>query len=145
MQRRRVHCSELGAIPLNTNVSLIATIDETNGANVHGFRAELNLIITGLTAAASHGTWAVWCMPDESSIVPDTDVSVLEAEGSNAFLWGVGLWGVTTATPCVIKFEPKTSRNCQNGARIVLKIRNNVQNGTVPSLEMLISYFTKSL
>jgi len=145
MQRRRVHASEIGALPLNNQVSLIATVDESNGINAHGLRACFTAINTGATSAQSTGTWALFCIPDEISAVPGVDISELESEDSNAFIWAVGLWSSSTETPEKVEINIKTSRNCQRGARIVLRVRNNVQFSTNPSVQLMISYFTKSL
>lgn len=145
MQRRRVHALELGLIPLNTTSTLIGTIDETNGVNLHGLRIEANLLPVTASSAQSQGTWVCWCMPDESSPIPDPDIAPLEAEASNAFMWGMGTWACSNITPAVICFNPSTSRNCQNGARIAMIIRNNVSTGVAPSVIQTMTYFTKSL
>ncbi len=145
MQRRRVHAVELGALVLNGVFTIEAVIDESNGVNFHGLRCSVSVLNTGSEPSASHGTWVVFCLPDETSDIPNVDTSGLEAEGSNAFIWGVGTWGCSVGTPCQIEFNPATSRNCQNGARVVFRMRNNVTTGTNPSVQGTMTYFTKSL
>jgi len=145
MERRRVHATELGAIPLDIQFSHTVTIDESNGLNIHGLRWEVSIVTTGSTVGASQGTWAVFCLPDEASNLPNVDIADFEAEGSNAFTWGIGTWEVSNATPTKILFSPKTTRNCQNGARIVFKMKNNVSTGTSPSVASVVTFFTKSL
>jgi len=145
MQRRRVHSAEQGAIVLNGTFTQVFTVDETNGVNIHGLRWSIGLMTTGVLPAGSIGNWVVWCLPDEFSTIPAVDTADLEGEQSNAFMWGSGVWTNCAGQTTKIEFNPAISRNCQNGARIVLVIRNNGTIGTAPSVQSIVTYFTKSL
>jgi len=145
MQRRRVHAQELGAMPLDTFFTQTFEIDETNGVNVHGLRWCVSVMTTGAVPSVSQGTWVCFCIPDETSAIPGTDIGNLEGEGANAFIWGVGMWSASVGTPAMIEFNPGTSRNCQNGARIVMRLRTNILVGTSPTVAAVVTYFTKSL
>ena len=122
----------------------MATIDETNGANVHGVIADF-IIEPENADANANGVWAIFCMPDELSTIPVPTIALMEAEGSNAFVWATGVWAASNQTPFCKEIKLGTSRNCQNGARIVLKIyHEGVSAGLVRNLLSLV-YFTKSL
>ncbi len=98
------------------------------------------------TDANAAGQWVLLCLPDEVSSIPAASIASLEAEGSNAFIWATGLWVASNQTPYNsgdIHF--KSSRNCQNGARLVLL--THVEGITAGSTRVvkMITYNTKSL
>jgi len=143
VKRRRVHAlTSTGAVA--TNMQLIGTIDESNGVNVHGVR--VSFIIEPENADANaNGHYALWCMPDEISAVPVPSSALLELEGSNAFLWAVGTFAASNQTPTTINLDLGTSRNCQQGARIVLVVnREGVSAGNV-RIRAVMTFFTTSL
>jgi len=143
MQRRRVHfitaAAGVGVVHL-----LTGTIDETNGANVHGLRT--GFIVEPENADANaNGTWALWCLPRETTAVPTTTVAALEAEGDNTVMWACGVFGATNQTPAVIDIAPMTSRNCPNGTRLTLAVNpEGISAGNV-RVRQYMTYFTKSL
>ncbi len=144
MQRRRVHAvtSNLGVAVSHT---LLATIDESNGVNAHGMR--ISFICEPENASANAwGTWALYCLPDEASALPVQNIAVLETEISNAFMWAVGTWAASNETPyCSPAIDLGTSRNCQNGARLVLIINPEGVSAGLVRISSVMSYFTKSL
>jgi len=144
MQRKRVH-SVISTPSVGVTHSITGTIDETNGANVHGLVIDF-ICEPENSDANANGTWALWCNPDEASVVPTTTTGALELETSNAFLWASGVWAASNQTPfCFGGKFMKTSRNCQNGARITLSINlEGVSAGNV-RVRSLLQYFTKSL
>ncbi len=143
MQRRRVHSLSDTNTVTNDHI-LIATIDESNGVNAHGLRASF-ITEPEVADANANGNWAIWCIPDEASLVPNTNTSALEAEDSNAFMWATGVYASSNQTPSHCDIELGTSRNCQRGARIVLVVtRGGVTTGSV-RIRSVMTYFTKSL
>ena len=144
MQRTRIHTESTSA-GVGVSTSVTYTIDETNGVNVHGMR--LGFIAEPINADANaHGMWVLWCLPDEISAVPSVTANVLELEGSNAFIWAMGNWSASNETPFTLpEVNLGTSRNCQNGARLVLVIgREGVTAGNV-RIQAWMRCFTKSL
>jgi len=144
MQRKRVHA--VSNLPVVGGASiLVATIDESNGVNAHNVHLSI-CCEPDSTDANGHGQWALWCLPDETSGPPTTTIGALEAEGSNAFLWAAGLWMASNQTPYNsgdITF--KSSRNCQNGARLVLTVQVEGLTAGAVRVIQLLTYNTKSL
>jgi len=120
------------------------TIDETNGVNAHGLRIS-SIVQPGTQDADANGVWALWCLPDETSTIPTIDNAFMEAETKNAFLWATGNFAATNQTPDKIELEIRTSRNCQNGARIVWSIRMNTLTAGTARVRTTCTYFTKGL
>ena len=140
MQRKRVHAAtnNPGA---GGSLSLVATIDEVNGANVHGLRTDF-IVEPQDADANANGVWALWCIPDVISAVPVTTTPVLELEGSNPFLWAAGTFAGSNQTPFHHKESYGTSRTCQRGARIVLVINLEGVSAGLVRLRALMTYFT---
>ena len=124
---------------------LVAVIDESNGVNAHNLHASFTCEPDSTDANAA-GQWWILCIPDEASAIPVSTNAGLEAELSNAFIWASGLWVASNQTPYHsgdITF--KTSRNCQNGARLVLGVFvEGITAGSTRCVKML-TYNTKSL
>ncbi len=143
IERKRIHVASNSS---GVNIQdLIATVDEANGVNFHnvhcGFACEPEN-----AGANSNGTWVLWCLPDAVSAVPSSLTSVLEAEGSNPYIWAMGVWIASNETPYSsgdITF--RTTRNCQNGGRLVLSVnKEGISAGNVRVVRYL-TYNTKSL
>ena len=144
MKRARVH-SLSSLIGVGSTHQLIYTVDESNGVNVHGVR--FGFIAEPENADANaNGVWTLWCMPDEISAVPIPSVPLMELEGSNAFIWAMGVWASSNQTPFNLpETALGTSRNCQQGARIVLAVHaSGISAGNVRVVSYLRN-FTKSL
>jgi len=143
MQRKRIHSSTsldiAGAID-----NLVYIIDESNGVNVHGMRISMSFEPDSTDANAGI-VWTLLCIPDETSPIPSIGNVVLEAEGSNAFIIATGNVACSNQTPANVSEVIMTSRNCQNGARIVLQ--TFIQGLTAGAVRQNKTFqcFTKSL
>ncbi len=145
MQRKRVHAVSSLLAGAGVAGILVGTIDESNGVNAHNVHLSFTCEPDS-TDANGAGQWALWCLPDETSSAPATSVAGLEAEGSNAFLWASGLWVASNQTPFHsgdITF--KSSRNCQNGARLVFTVHVEGLTAGSTRVVQLMTYNTKSL
>jgi len=144
LERKRVHTAG-GSPGAGSALILVANIDESNGVNVHNIH--LSVTVEPEDADAnSQGQWVLWCLPDKTSGAPSTTLGALEAEGSNAFYVAGDLWSASNQTPFVsgdVTF--KTTRNCQNGARLVLTCHVEGTTAGLNSVHMLLTYNTKSL
>ena len=143
MERKRVHA--ISALAGLGNYQLIAAIDESNGVNAHNVHLEFT-VEPDSTDANAAGQWVLWCLPDEISAIPATSIASLEAETSNAFYWAGGLWSASNQTPYHsgdITF--KSTRNCQNGARLVFVVRTEGLTAGSTRVVQLLTYNTKSL
>jgi len=143
MQRRRIHAEAFNQGVGFTN-NLIGEITESNGVNAHGLRLLASIEPEDAGANAT-GTWALICLPDELTPIPTLSIGALEAEGSNAFIWAVGTWAASNQFPRDLAIEIRTSRNCQNGARLVFQVFNGGVTAGLVSVDLLMTYFTKSL
>ena len=143
MQRARVHASS-DSFGAGTEYSLIYTIDESNGVNVHGLR--VSFIVEPENADANaNGLWVLWCMPDEVPAVPSPSTGLMELEGSNAFIWACGAYAASNQTPFCKDLDLQTSRNCQQGARVVLVVRREGVSAGNVRIRAIMRCFTKSL
>jgi len=107
--------------------------DAGQAVNIHGFRMEFITEPQDADANAN-GIWAVYVLP--GGVIQNTDLPVSFGEvGNEAFapyLWGMGVWASANQTPSHSEFVPKSTRNMQNGGRVVLYIRiNGVSAGLV--------------
>ena len=145
MERKRVHAATTVKTGTGSTVDLVATIDESNGVNAHNLH--LCFVCEPQDAAANAtGTWVLWCIPDESSAIPTGGIGELEAEGANAFLWACGLWAASNETPYTSgDIYLKTTRNCQNGARLVLALDVEGISAGATRINRMLTYNTKSL
>ncbi len=145
MQRKRMHANSSTAAAAANSTNLIATIDESNGVNAHNIHLSFTCEPDS-TDANGAGQWWLLCMPDEASAVPACSIAVLENEQSNAFLWAAGTWAASNQTPfCSGDITFNTSRNCQNGARLVLGVFVEGLTAGIVRVVKTLSYNTKSL
>jgi len=145
MQKRRVETTTTTATATQ-NRTLTMDLDDADAVNVHGFRMCLSLEPENADANAN-GTWAVYCLPGgtiQNADLPLT-IGALGNEDSAPYLWGLGCWVASNQGPLnALEFAPKTSRNCQKGARIVLVVTfDGVSAGAVRS-NMIMTCFTSS-
>ena len=142
MQRRRVHTgTDQIAV---SQFTIVATIDESNGVNAHGFRASF-IVEPEVADANANGNWVLYCLPDETSAQPGSTTAVLELEGSNAFIWALGTWAASNQTPYCKDIEIGTSRNCQQGARLLLVVQQEGITSGQSRVRSLMTFHTKSL
>ena len=118
---------------------------DSDVVNAHGFRFCASIEPENADANAN-GYWAVWCLPGgviQNSDLPTTGGS-LGNEDSAPYLWGIGCWTASNQAPYHFEFTPKTSRTCQKGSRVVLRIiKDGVSAGNV-RINSLITGFTSS-
>ena len=144
MQRKRIHISS-ALVGAAAEKQLLANVDETNGVNFHnvhfGFAVEPQD-----ADANANGTWVLYCIPDAVSTVPTSSQGVLEAEGSNPFIWAMGVWTASNQSPYTSgDMVIRSSRNCPRDGRLIMVVRmEGVSAGTVRTLQYL-TYNTKSL
>ena len=144
MERKRVHTAA-GSPAAGGASILVANVDESNGVNIHNIHLQVN-VEPEVQDANGQGQWVLWCLPDKTSGAPSTTLGALEAEGSNAFYVAGGLWSASNQTPyCSGDITFKTTRNCQNGARLVLTTHVEGLTSGLASVVMLLTYNTKSL
>jgi len=145
MQRKRIHANTDLVAGVGATPGLIGVIDESNGVNAHN----INFCFTAepdSTDANAQGTWVLLCIPDELSGLLNPTFVNFEAEGANAFIWACGLWSASNQTPYTSgNINIKTSRNCQNGARLVLRIGVTGITAGSTRVNTMLTYNTKSL
>ena len=95
--------------------------------------------------ANANGHWIICCLPRTTTSVPTATTAALETEGDNPVMWAVGTWAASNQTPYCKELDLGTSRNCEAGTRIVLRIhREGVSAGNV-RVRSIMRFFTKSL
>ncbi len=125
--------------------NLIATVDETNGVNFHN--VHFGFAVEPITAAANaNGIWVLYCIPDATSAVPTSSQGALEVEGSNPFIWAMGVFVTSNESPYTSgDLVIRSSRNCPRNGRLVMSVRiEGVSADTVRTL-IYLTYNTKSL
>ncbi len=97
------------------------TLDESAAVNFHGMHYCFSIEPENGDANAN-GFWVLYCLPatviSESTGLPGT-FAELDNEDFLPYVWGVGCWTASNQAPYHYEFAPRTSRNCQKGARIV--------------------------
>ncbi len=144
MQRKRVHI-QTSVVVSTARVQLLATVDETNGVNFHNVHFGYAVEPQNADANAN-GTWALFCIPDAVSAVPSTAVSALELEGSNPFLWALGVWTASNQTPYTSgDFVIRSSRNCPRNGRLIMIVDVEGISAGDSRILSYLTYNTKSL
>ena len=97
--------------------------NETDAANMHGMHYCFSIEPENGDANAN-GFWIVYCLPAgviDQAVGTDlpSSFSDLDNEDFLPYVWGVGCWTASNQAPFHYEFAPRTSRNCQKGARIV--------------------------
>ncbi len=113
--------------------------------NVHGLRVE-NIIEPQDADANANGIIAVYVLP--GSVVQNSDLPQTLGDFGNEkyapYLWGIGVWAASNQTPSKWTFEPKTSRNIQEGGRIVVNLRiNGISAGLVRQTTLITCFTTQ--
>ncbi len=143
MERRRIH-AVTGTSGAGGTADVIATIDESNGVNAHGLRWRF-AIEPENTDANANGTYALMCLPRQSTAIPSITINALELEADNPAIWAVGVWIASNQTPFTLEIAPKTTRNCPAGTRIVGRISFSGVSAGVVRQNQTMTYFTQSL
>ncbi len=142
--KRRIEAdSDLKAV--NTSMDVTLELNQSDAVNVHGLHWCVS-IEPEVGDANANGFWAVWCLPGQGISVadlPDT-FAELGSEDFAPYLWGTGCWTASNQSTFNERFSPKTSRNCQSGARIVARVRvTGLSSGNV-RVNQILSAFTTS-
>jgi len=120
-------------------------LDDADAVNFHGLRYCVS-IEPEVGDANANGFWAVWCLPGgiiQLADLPNT-FGEIGNEDSAPYLWGVGCWTASNQSTFSEVFAPKTSRNCQKGARIVARtLISGVSSGNV-RINAILTGFTTS-
>ena len=98
------------------------TINLTEGpsVNFHGLHYCFSIEPENGDANAN-GFWVLYCLPaGVISVTADLPSSFADLDNEDflPYVWGVGCWTASNQAPFHYEFAPRTSRTCQNGARI---------------------------
>ncbi len=120
-QRRRTSTTTDANSTLNAVASdlLQIDLDETNATNIHGLRYCFSIEPENADANAN-GFWILYCLPSQfidTTTLPNSFAN-LDNEDFLPYVWGVGCWTASNQAPYHYEFTPRTSRTCQNGARL---------------------------
>ena len=134
-QRRRLNANTASNATLNsaTTDDTIITLDEGPSVNVHGLRCCFSIEPENADANAN-GFWAVYCLPAMTVNLADlpNSFTALDDEDFLPYVWGIGCWTASNQAPFHYEFAPRTSRTCQNGARIVMNVvKSGISAGAV--------------
>ena len=139
---------------ISTNTTLVGAfgnqftemdMEDSDVVNLHGFRAQ-GALEPENTDANCNGYWVVWVIPGgliQNSDLP-TNIGTLGNEDTAPYIWGAGVFVASNQAPHTFEFVPKTSRNLQKGARILLDINmEGVSAGNV-RVNSIMTGFTTS-
>ena len=136
-QRRRLNGDTFSDATLNDAGvnSIEITMDEGPSVNVHGFRYCFSIEPENADANAN-GFWFVMCFP--AGVIQTADLpntwATYDNEDFLPYVWGTGCWTASNQAPYHYEFAPRTSRTCQNGARIRCYIvKTGISAGAVRS------------
>ena len=145
MQRRRLD-AQSSQEPVNNSQFIEIVQSETDVANMHGLHYCFS-IEPEVGDANSNGFWIVYCLPAgviaEATDLPNT-FAELDNEDFLPYVWGVGCWTASNQAPFHYEFAPRTSRNCQNGARILGHIRVTGTSSGNNRINSTMTCFTSS-
>ena len=132
-QRRRLDASTIANNITDGKDTVEIMLDEGPSVNVHGLRYCASIEPENADANAN-GFWIVFCLP--AGVIANSDLpgsfATLNDEDFLPYVWGVGCWTASNQAPANIDFGPKTSRTCQNGARILAYIsKSGISAGNV--------------
>ncbi len=120
-QRRRLE-AESDAISIGrADAELV--FSESDAVNFHGVHYCFSIEPENADANAN-GFWVLYCLP--AGVIGPTDLpqtfANLDNEDFLPYVWGVGCWTASNQAPFHYEFAPGTSRNCQNGARVLAQV-----------------------
>ena len=147
VQRRRLEAETDSNTTLNSPSADVAqlTMNEGPSVNVHGLRYCFSIEPENADANAN-GFWVLYCLPAgilSTGDFPGTFAD-LDNEDFLPYVWGVGCWTASNQAPYHYEFTPSTSRNCQNGARILgMVVKSGISAGAV-RINQTITCFTSN-
>ena len=145
-QRRRLDTTSNANSSLNVIVpdEVSIDLDETNVTNVHGLRYCFS-IEPEVQDANANGFFAIFCLPAgviQNADLPTTFGALGDDSEWGPYMWGLGCWTASNQAPFSYEFTPKTSRNCQKGARIIAYcVKTGISSGNV-RINQTLTFFT---
>ena len=144
MNRRRLDASSDQAV-LNVEETTQINQDETDVANMHGVHYCFSIEPEDAGANAN-GYWVLYCLP--AGVIGAADLpqsfAQLDNEDFLPYVWGVGCWTASNEAPFHYEFAPRTSRNCQRGARIFGTIRATGISAGLVRINQTLTLFQSS-
>ena len=120
-------------------------LDESDAVNVHGLRYCFSIEPENADANAN-GFWIIYCFPagiilTTNSALPAT-FGDLDSKLFNPYVWGIGCWTASNQAPYHGEFNPRTSRTCQRGARIVAYVTKTGISAGAVRINQTLTCFT---
>ena len=143
-QRRRLDAVTDQA-GVNTTKNVTLQLNEANAVNFHGMHYCFSIEPEDGDANAN-GFWVLYCLPAQMvqlADLPDT-FPELDNEDFLPYVWGVGCWTASNQAPFHYEFAPSTSRNCQNGARIIGRVTTIGISAGMVRINQTLTGFTTS-
>jgi len=122
------------------------SFEKGQAVNIHGWRSEFIVEPENADANAT-GIWGVWVLP--GGVIQNTDLPASFGDFGDEkwapYLWGIGVWAATNQTPDKVTFAPASTRNMQEGGRVVLQISINGVSGGLVRQRTVLTCFTTPL
>ena len=122
-QRKRLNGESqlVTTLDVNNESRVLLDFDNAPAVNIHGMRYCASIEPEN-TDANCNGFWMLFCLPggvlDVTNDLPKSWAG-FDNEDFMPYLWGVGCFTASNQAPYHFEYAPKTSRTCQNGARVV--------------------------
>ena len=136
-QRRLIDAISDANPSLNSRTAddLVLELDESDAVNVHGLRYCFSIEPENADANAN-GFWIIYCFPAGLIDATNADLPAsfgdLDSKTFNPYVWGLGCWTASNQAPYHGEFNPRTSRTCQRGARILAYVcKTGISAGSV--------------
>ncbi len=145
-QRRRLDSDTSSNATLDgTSDQCQILLDDAPAVNIHGLRYCFS-IEPEVADANANGFWLLICLPagviSVSADMPKT-FSDLDNEDFLPYVWAVGCWTASNQAPFHHEVNPKTSRTCQKGARIIAYVvKAGISAGSVRINQTLTGFTT---
>ena len=112
--------------------------------NIHGLRVEAWWEPQDQEANAN-GIWALWVLP--GGVIQNGDLPSTHGNFGNEdfapYLWGIGTWQATNQTPGHMMFAPSSTRNMQEGGRLVFEfLVNGISAGVLRHNDVITCFTT---
>ena len=145
--RRRLDTNTDSNTVLQQNANDIVEIEqsETAIANFHGLHYCFS-IEPEVGGANANGFWVLLCLPAgliQRDDLPETFGELADDTRFSPYIWGLGCWTASNEAPYHMEFAPKTSRNCEKGARVIAYvIKDGISSGAVRIVQTLTLFST---
>ena len=143
-QRRRLDTNTSSNASLNAVTNGVEIqFDETNVTNIHGLHWCFSIEPENADANAN-GFWVIFCLPGgviQNSDLPSTIGTLGDDTKYSPYIWGLGCWTASNQAPFHYEFAPRTSRNCQKGARVYAYIvKEGISAGNVRLIQTITGF-----